>query len=140
MSWDLTDDTLLAQLQAYLDTIAADPDWHVNLYANDYEPAPGSTIGDYTPASFAGYLEADFSPGDFSVAAITGSHVAETTVPAVAFTRLVSASGLTTVYGYYVTDNTNTYRWGERFADPIEIEPGGSVSVSVRLLHTVRAA
>lgn len=139
MSWDVTDNTLLEQLQAWLDYIGTLGDWHVNLYANPYSPGPGSVIGDYTPASFGGYLEADFSPGDFSLAAIVGSHVAETTAPVVTFTKLVSESGLSTVYGYYVTDHTNTYRWGEEFASPIEIEPGGTVSVSVRMLHTVRA-
>lgn len=136
-AWDVTDSTLVEQLNAWLAFISSNPDWSVNLYKNDYTPVPGSVIGDYTPADFAGYAPIEFDPADFD-AAFIADHVAIAEFPNVfEFERDGSAGSGQTIYGYYVTDNNGVYRWGERFEQERVIMPFDRLSITLRFRHGV---
>lgn len=136
-AWDETDDTLIEQLQAWLDFIAGLPDWHANLYKNDYTPVPGSVIGDYVPCDFPGYLEQDFSPADFGPAAVA-AHVASSSLTTpLDFDRDGTPGSDQTAYGYYITDDTNTYRWGERFTTPRVVNGVDKITLTPRMQHKV---
>jgi len=102
-------------LEKGLDGLTATVDLH--LYQNDMAPSPSSVLGDFTEADYDGYAEETITPGTWAVF-LQGISQAVAVGPGIVF----SPTGATTpnvVYGYYVTDNTNTrLLWAERFAEP----------------------
>lgn len=95
----------------------------VHLFVNNITPAVGDVLGSYTEASFTGYAAQSLVTwGTITV----GSHIATMTAAANTFTRTATGT-VQTVYGYYVTDNTNTVLlWAERDVNaPINIINNG---------------
>src|ERR1044072_2949235 len=75
-----------------------------HLYQTNYTPVDGSVLGDFTEATFSGY--AAIAVSSFA-AATTVSNRGSTTANPITFTRGVGETS-NSIYGYYVTDSTNT--------------------------------
>jgi len=108
----------------------------LNLFANNITPSESNVLGDFVEAGFNGYASAnlDYSPS------ITGpvSNVYTITPPAIVFTSTGGGSN-TNVYGYYVTDHTNTnLLWAERDPSaPLDMSINGATyTVTAKLTGT----
>lgn len=115
----------LSQVVAYYNGLPV----HLHLYQNNITPDESTTLGTLSEADFDGY--ASQSVNDFGVPVDFSNHV-DSTAGTYTFTKGV---GVTTnnVYGYYVTDNTDTeLLWAERYAGaPAAILlPGQTFSVT----------
>src|SRR5262245_44899718 len=81
-----------------------------HLYSNNYTPADGDTVANYTECVFPSYSFATLS--SWSVASEVGG-VAQMQHPPVTFTRGSGGTG-DQCFGYYVTDAANNLLWAER--------------------------
>lgn len=135
-TWDIADDTLQAMLEAYLSSIASDPDWDVHLYSNDFSPGPGTVIGDFTECTFNGYSAQPLVTADWGSVSVT-DHVAISTYPTpIDFTAASSGFSSQNVYGYYVTDGAGDLLFSERFESTRVVFPLDVLSVQPVLRHT----
>ena len=123
-------DQILSRYRAWLLT---EDDWVMKLFKNDFTPTPGTVVGDYTEATYPGYLpgtivNADWLPVAVAahVASITNSTKTEFFANNAGFVSQV-------IYGYWVEDDSGTYQYGERFALPKTIEPGDELDVTAVL-------
>ena len=114
---------LVYQLQQILT-----PRVHYHLFVNTYVPTLYSTVADLTEASFSGYTPAVVHVADFTITGVAG-HNGYAIAPPVTF--LNSSGGAELVYGYYVTDQTDTILLAIALFDgaPISISSGGNQTV-----------
>jgi len=92
------------------DTLAA---FECRLYQNNYTPVQGSTLSNFTVATFSGYAADWTTFGPATIVSNKGKIVATTPV------SFVHNGGATsnTIYGYYIVDTvTNEVVWAEKFA------------------------
>lgn len=102
---------------------AAAGDLHLRLFKNDYTPADGSALGDFTEADFSGYAEIVIHPGDWDDVAIV-SNVAEMQTT-VAPSWTATAGTPNTVYGWYLAyTGSGIVVAAQRFDSPRDMTPG----------------
>jgi len=117
-TWSVTDDELELAAAVWISNRAAEPDWTMHLFQNDYDPTPGDVLADYEEADFSGYVAQALEMGSWDFVG-TVDHVVTTSANfSCQFTADGSLVGEQIVYGYYLTDNSGNYRWGERFEVP----------------------
>lgn len=76
----------------------------LHLFKNNYTPIAGSLLADFTEADFTGYASVTLA-GWTTPVIISGK--SSTSANPVTFTTGTVGTG-NTIYGYYVTDSTNT--------------------------------
>lgn len=84
----------------------------LKLFQNNYTPVATTDVGDFTEASFSGYVTKTLS-NPVTQAALDANNRAVTLYDLVTWTK----SGATgnSIYGYYVLDNGGGLVWCERF-------------------------
>jgi hypothetical protein len=88
----------------------------VHLFQNDYAPAPGSVLADFTEADYTGYAAQTVTPATWPVY-FQGIAQVVAVGPALVFTPTGSTIA-NIVFGYFVTDTTGTrLLWAERFEE-----------------------
>lgn len=99
---------------------------NLHLYVNNLTPDLNTTLGDFTVASFTGYLTQSVAAADFSVS--TAGHLSTGIADPVAFTN--SSGGPVSVYGYYLTGDDGALIGCARFdSAPLTIDDGDSLPV-----------
>lgn len=137
-TWMWIDTELQRQLDAYLADIAGDSDWHIHLFKNNHDPAPGDTISDYTEADFSGYAAQIVDPAAFGAASVV-SHVAQSINANENQFTAGSGASSQTVYGYYYTDGSNAFVGAENFATPLTVTASGVVKITPQIKHGILA-
>lgn len=134
-AWDIADDTLAAQLEAWRAVIMDEPDYEMHLYKNNYTPAPGSAIGNYTEADFDGYAAQPIVAADWGNVTLL-NHVAsiQSDTPC-EFVADAGPGPGQEIFGYYVTDSDGAYLWGERFQISRTVNPEDTLSVTAIMRH-----
>lgn len=85
----------------------------LHLYKNNYSPISTSTLSSFTEADFTNYAAVTLTRSSWASSTLNGSNKGESTYSAQSWTCGVTTN---TVYGYYVTDSTNTnLLWAEQF-------------------------
>jgi hypothetical protein len=86
--------------------------FHLHLYKNNFTPVEASVLGDFTEADFSGYATQAF--GFTTALTVAGiSYI----VGSPLMWQQNGGGTSNTIYGYYVTDNSNTILlWAERFS------------------------
>jgi hypothetical protein len=113
-----------AGLVASLQRIAT-PSLHCHLYDNNLVPDRSTTLGTLHEASFGGYAIQTVPVASFTLTGVV-AHVGGIQALPVAFAN--TSGGPQQAYGYYVTDETDTYLVAvARFdAAPVTIPDGGN--------------
>ena len=102
------------------DTVPADFPFWLGLYKNDYVPVRDTELADLVRADYAGYAPVPLVRASWNVPTDVGG-VAQTFWGA-GFVSFAPTSGTQTVYGYMVTDPSDSLLlWLERFPSPISI-------------------
>ncbi len=78
--------------------------WIIRLYSNNYTPVDGSTLGDFTEATFTGYAAVTLVAGTFPASSIVSNEAVTTYPTAPTFT--CTGGGGQTVYGWYAEGAT----------------------------------
>lgn len=87
----------------------------IRLYKNNYTPVEGSVAGDFTEATFTGYVSLPLTGSSWSIATVSG--VTTASYAAQGFTSSADQAAQD-VYGYYIVDATSgILLWAERFTD-----------------------
>lgn len=130
MSVSVLNNSMIDKRAKYtLDKIPATPSLKLRLFVNNHTPTYADLESDYTQCSAAGYGPQALTGSNWTGGVSAG--LADYTYPTVTFT--FTAGGGQTVYGHYVTDETdNTVAWAELWDTPFAIPSGGG-SVSVTL-------
>jgi hypothetical protein len=106
-----------------------------HLYTNDYVPAVGSALNNFTECNDAGYTM--WGP-NFAPSVINAAQQGEIDGPAKTFTFAFDKGGFT-VYGYYVTNSQNVVIYAERAPAPFTVTAAGQTYTVVpkKLLGTM---
>lgn len=80
-----------------------------HLYTNNVTPTLATVLGDFTEAAWAGYAEINVPVADFTLTGVS-AHIGSITALPIAF--LNGTVSPVTVYGYYITDSTDTFLVG----------------------------
>jgi hypothetical protein len=109
--------------------IVTGADVHYHLYVNDLVVDDATLLSDFVEQAGDGYAVVTVAAADWLAPTVTAG-VAVRTAPAISFTP---TTGAWTLYGYYVTDDTDAFLlWGGRFdgapvtqaiADPLVMVP-----------------
>jgi hypothetical protein len=78
---------------------------YYHLRANSYTPTLSDTLSNYTEVNLVGYAAINIPLASWNITQVA-NHQAIVQAPAISFT---CTTGSATVYGYYVTDYSNTY-------------------------------
>jgi len=110
----MTSDVMaLAVLNAYFTT---GQDLKLHLYTNNYAPTDVSTVSSFTEAAGGGYAAITLTGANFTNSIVGG--IAQAAYATQTFTFTGPLTDNAGVYGYYVTDSTNTYLlWAEQNLD-----------------------
>lgn len=130
------DDTILsAILAAYIATVTGTPiTYDLHLYTNNYDPALGDTVANYTEASFTGYAKGVILGAGWGAVTVA-AHVASST-HGTTFTFTNTGSSPVTIYGYYVTDTSDAnLKWAESFDTARILNTGDELQITPKLLH-----
>ncbi len=101
----------------------------LRLYKNDYTPVPTSAVADFVEATFPG-SEGKFINHLLWSAAVTVAGEAVSQYDSMAQQWTNTGEESQTVYGYYVTnEDGDEVLWAQRFTDPINVEPDGTIQV-----------
>lgn len=110
---------------------------NVHLFSNDLTPDADTVIGSFTESAAAGYSAQ--SAGTWSAAATDGSGVAF--IDSALFEFTSTEDPAVEVYGWYVTDGSGNYLFGNRFGDaPRSFGVADAIQFSIRLQLRERAA
>jgi hypothetical protein len=103
---------------------------NLHLYTNNYTPAKTDTISNYTESTAAGYSAKTLTGASWTVATVSGTTTAS--YASQTFTYTASEN----LYGYFLTDSTNTtVVYAEAFPSVFAIPSGGgSCSVALNLV------
>lgn len=98
-------------------------DIKLKLFKNNHVPDVTDTEGDYTEADFSGYSST--SPAiTWGAAFVNGDDKGEIDADVKTFTHNGGGTG-NTVYGAYVTDDTDRLIYAERFDAPVSMSSNG---------------
>ena len=120
-------------LLQYMLGYANNPGLKMHLYDNNWSPQSTDTASNYTEVSDPAYHTTTLVGGLWTASVVSGVATAWNTV------QRFSLSQVTSVYGYFVSDNYVTPHlvWAEAFdTGPINIPPGGDqilISPSIQL-------
>lgn len=113
--------------------LVAAPAWTLHLFDVDHTPADGDDETDYSEASFPGYAPITLTMANFDTPTVA-SFIAEIEyTPAPQFDYTAGASAPVTIYGYYLLDDADLFRFAERVVTPKTIDQGESLKVNIRL-------
>jgi len=101
------------------------PGLFVALYTNNYTPVPGSTFGDFTPATFTGSAPIPIARADWDAPAIVSDigYIEQPDPPA----WTCSGAGPETCYGWYCyTDDDDTVLLAQKFDTPRVMSVGST--------------
>lgn len=131
--WDVADDVLRVMLQIYVESLSSGDSSGMRLFKNDFEPQPGTNIGDFVEADFPGYVPQMVSATDWG-APVVVAHIA-TSANETPCIFEASSSGFSSqkIYGYYIVNVDDEYQWSESFAAPVEVTPDFILKVTARL-------
>jgi len=118
---DAGDKKLLAMMLGSSESI--DTTLSLRLFVNDYTPVAGTVTGDFTEATFTGYVRKTIIRSDWQPPTFVSprAEMLLFTAPS----EWTNGGGPVTVYGAYVVGvTTGVTLWAERFADP-QLVPGG---------------
>lgn len=90
--------------------------WTVHLYVNDKTPVNGDTAAQYTEPVWMGYNPIALSQP--TVAATNAAGKAQLNFAQVQWALTMDLSAAINCYGWYVTDQDNTFIGAERFTSP----------------------
>jgi hypothetical protein len=118
------DNGLVAWLKAMVT-----PSVNYHLYTNNHLPGLSDTISTYTEAAWSGYAAISVADTAFTFTQVT-AHVGAVQAPNISFTN--TSGSAQSVYGYFVTDSTNTYLLAAAQFDgaPISIPNGNAQAVT----------
>jgi hypothetical protein len=103
-----------------------------HIFVNNITPGFGTLISSfveaswpgYSPVAVSGWAPATWAPPDAMVQALGP----------VSFT--VTGVSSVILYGYFITDGSGAYVWGERDLNaPVTLQPGQTYSVTLRRAH-----
>lgn len=101
--------------------------FNLHLFTNNIVPSLADTVGTYTDPGHSFNSPTQLGAGDFPSSGVA-AHQGYITGPPVVFTNTTGSSQ--TVYGYFVTDPTNTYVFASAaFDTPVVVPNGGSIPV-----------
>lgn len=104
------------------------PNYVLKLYKNNYTPAQGTLLADFTEATFTGYTGVTFARSAWaSATANPVSNKGETSANQVSWT---AGSG-ETLYGYYVESDTGDLLWAELFNSSKAIQSGDVLNITL---------
>lgn len=127
------DPTLQEIWDAWYADLIAQAAWTLHIFDVDRTPADGDDESDYSEASFSGYAPITLTMANFQTPTLA-AFVAEITYsPVPQFNYAAGASSPKTIYGYYLMDNSATFRFAERVVTPKTIDQGESLKVNIRL-------
>lgn len=84
----------------------ATPSVHIHLFYNDLTIDRGVALGDFSEPAWTGYAVVNVPVADFTLKGVV-AHVGGIQALPVAFTN--GSGGSVDIYGYYITDETDTY-------------------------------
>jgi hypothetical protein len=115
------------QLLTYMLNKASPTDPKLHLYTNNLTPSGSDNKVSYTESAATGYATATLTGSNWTITTNVG--VTSATYAQQTFTYSAAEPN---IYGYFVTDNTNTILlWAERFTDGPYAIPSGGGSVKV---------
>jgi len=118
----LTDFGAQAIMNRYLNNTTYLP-LTARLYTNNYTPLDTSVLGDFTEAAGGGYaaisLGTTWTVDTLHVTPAVAVH------PAISYVFTGTLTGLTTVYGMYITDSSNVVIFAEKFGTPFQPRNNG---------------
>jgi hypothetical protein len=115
---------------AAVDATASPVEWYLNLFTNNHTPGQADSTGSYTRPTDVSYAPIALPGGGWTIA-VAGS-IVKATNPGGTFTFAAGA----TVYGYFLSDVTNTVFGGaELFTGGAIVVPsgGGTLAVTVEI-------
>lgn len=121
-------------LNTEADAIVVDSDtWRLHLYQNNFTPTTTSVLGDFVESTFPGYAAQNltWTPG-----AISGNNKP---IPSGSIANTTTFINLEFVFGYYITDSTDTVLYGAElfgFPGPFDMSVVGTV-IQVTVLETL---
>jgi hypothetical protein len=124
---------LSPQAQALYDSLTDTLVFSMHLYQNDYTPTDGMVVGDFTEATFPGYVDYTLEPEHWVAPALVGSLYEINYNDFAAFIADGTGFSSQTIYGYWVEDNLTGLWWAERFDVPRVITPSAELEVVPRL-------
>lgn len=102
--------------------LAADEDYILKLFTNNFTIDANTVTGDFVEANFTGYVQKVLYRGNWSDPDTNGSGKAFVEYAEQSWNVGVSGN---TVYGYYVLGaNSNICLWAEKFASPRTLSDG----------------
>lgn len=122
----------------HAELVTLDP-WTLHLFDLDHTPADGDDESDYQEASFTGYAPITLTMANFDAPTLAAFIAEITYTPPPQFNYTAGASSPVTIYGYYLLDGDDVFRFAERVVTTKTIDQGESLKVNVRLrLKTCR--
>jgi hypothetical protein len=105
----------------------------VHLFKNDYNPAFGSTLGDFVESNFHGYASQTVASVAFEAVVLNVAYLVA--ADPLTFTVLTGSAGPQMAFGYWIQDSGGHLLWAERDPDgPINMSSSGnSYSILPRL-------
>lgn len=108
------------------------------LYQNDFQPEDDSEIGDFDECDFSGY-DGWKDVSTWSAGGIFWN-APRMTMPGPVATWVVATGGVENdVYGYYVTDEDDNYKWGQKLDSPVHAGDTPGDEVQARLSYSTRS-
>jgi hypothetical protein len=112
-------------------TQATDEEIQVRLYTNDFSPIRTTALGDFTEATFSGYIRKNLLRNQWSTLDVGPTGVNCKYIPDVTWNPLASGQ---VIYGYFIVSQTDfAYLWGERFGTPRTLVSGTPIAITLRL-------
>lgn len=127
----MADYALFRILRAYLSSLGSGTWFNLDLFVNDYDPAPGDVHGNYTLPTISqwpGYSSI-MLPATLWLPPSVVANVAQTYQPAPAAFLYPTPVPAVTIYGYLVSDGLLNLQWAERFDTPVTPTLGGGISI-----------
>lgn len=105
-------------LAILLSALGSSPAMRVRLFSNSLTVARTNVLSDFTECAFSGYAA---GAPTWTTPALVGG-VAQTLPSPAGVSFTFSGAGTTTVYGFYLTDSTNTILYGATtFSSPVTL-------------------
>lgn len=101
----------------------------LHLYKNNYTPVESSTVINFVENNETGYVPVTLVASSWTTTSLSGVSTAVYSAQTFVFGTAA------TIYGYYVTNISNSLLWAEQFSSSSFVLPsgGGSVAISPRL-------
>lgn len=127
----LNESMVLKRAQYTLGLAPGDPSLTLRLFTNTIAPLCTDVPADYTECALAGYVPIALVPGSWVIT--TSSCVVDASYPTQTWSL---TAGGATIYGHYVTDETDSsLAWVELWDTPFAVpEGGGTITITLQWL------